>query len=72
MQALYSPLRKVPHSRFTTKQMFKIGGSQLNESLEKVTCLGPVSVCVPQSFENLVGFPPIAEIVQVDRIQIVY
>jgi hypothetical protein len=43
----------------------------LDKGLEKVSLLAVVSHRVPQSFEDLVTFPPIGKIIEVNSIQIV-
>ena len=63
VEARYSPLPEILHRQFTAEPMLQIRGRKLNERLEKVARLCAGSAAVPQSLQDLVGFPPIAEVV---------
>ena len=56
---------------FVAEEPLEIGGGDLDEGLEKVSRHAVVPHCVPQSFEDLVTFPPIGEVVEVNPIEIV-
>jgi hypothetical protein len=50
---------------------FKISCSELNKGLEEIPLFGVVSSRIPEYFEDLMAFPPVGVIIQVDPIQIV-
>ena len=56
---------------FIAEESFEIGGGELDEGLEKVSLLAVVPHRVPESLENFVTFPPVAEVVKVDSIQVI-
>ena len=56
---------------FVADEPFEISGGDLDEGLEEVSLRGIVSYRVPQSLEDLVTFPPIGKIIEIDSIQIV-
>lgn len=53
---------------FVAEKPLEIRGGDLDEGLEEISLLGTVSHCVPESLEDLVTFPPVGEIVEVDPI----
>jgi len=55
---------------FVAEEPLEIGSGDLDKGLEKVSLHTVVSHCVPQSLEDLVTFPPIGKIVEVNSIQI--
>jgi len=56
---------------FVAEEPLEIGRGDLDEGLEEVSLRGIVSHRVPQSLEDLVTFPPIGKIIEVNSIQIV-
>jgi hypothetical protein len=62
---------QIPRCPVVTGEPLEIGSGDLDKGLKKVSLLAVVSHRVPQSFEYLVTFPPIGEIVEVDPIEIV-
>ncbi len=55
-------------SLFIAKELLQIRCGKLDKGLEEVSWLGIVSHGVPESFEDLVAFPPVGVVVQVDPI----
>jgi hypothetical protein len=53
---------------FVAEEPLEVGSGELNKGLEKVSLLAVVSHRVPQSFEDLVTFPPIGKIIEVNSI----
>ena len=49
---------------------FEIGRGQLDQSLKKVSLLGLVSRCMPESFKHFVAFPPVGVVVEIDSIKV--
>ena len=54
-----------------TEKSFQVGGGDLDEGLEEVSLLGIVPHGMPESFEDLVTFPPVGKVVEVNSIEIV-
>ena len=56
---------------FVAEEPLEIGSGDLDKGLEKVSLLAVVSHRVPQPLEDLVTFPPIGKIIEVNSIQVV-
>ena len=56
---------------FVAEELLEIGSGDLDEGLKEVSLLAVVSHRVPQSLEDLVTFPPVGKIIEVNSIQIV-
>jgi hypothetical protein len=48
--------------------VLQVRSRKLDESLKEIALLGFASCSVPQAFENLVGFPPVAKVVEIDTV----
>ena len=71
MQSNDSTSKEVVCRRWITEKVFEICSGQLNKGLEKVPLLTVVPRRVPESFEDLVTFPPIGKVLEIDPVQIV-
>ena len=56
---------------FVADEPFEISGGNLDEGLEEVSLRGIVPHGVPQSLEDLVTFPPVGEVVEVNPVEVV-
>ena len=56
---------------FVAEEPLEVGGGDLDEGLEEVSLLGIVPHGMPESFEDLVTFPPVGKVVEVNPIEIV-
>ena len=56
---------------FVAEESLEISGGDLDEGLKEVSLHTVVPHRVPQSLEDLVTFPPIGKIIEIDSIQIV-
>src|SRR2546423_927059 len=65
--ATYEFLRRL----FVAEEPLEVGGGDLDEGLEEVSLLGIVPHGMPESFEDLVTFPPVGKVVEVNPIEIV-
>ena len=56
---------------FMADEPFEMSGGDLDDGLEEVSLLGIVPHCMPESLEDLVTFPPVGEVVEVNPIEVV-
>jgi len=56
---------------FVADEPFEISGGDLDEGLEEVPLRGIVPHGMPESLEDLVTFPPVGEVVEVNPIQVI-
>jgi|CXWK01.1.fsa_nt_gi hypothetical protein len=63
---------KVVRGYLIAERAFEMGGGELNEGLEIVARRRSASARVPQPLQHFVRFPPVPEVIEIDRIQIVF
>ena len=63
--------RELLRGLFIAEESLEIGGGELDEGLEEVSLFGIVAHGMPESLEDFVAFPPVAEVVEVDSIQVI-
>ena len=64
-------MQQISCSLLATHEQFEISCGKLNESLEEISLFAGVPCDIPELLEDLMTFPPVGVVVEIDPVQIV-